>query len=375
MARLLFVFGTRPEAIKLCPLIEYLRRAAIPLTPRVCVTAQHRSMLDQVLHAFSVRPDHDLDLMRPRQTLSQTTAAVVSRVESVITEESPDFVVVQGDTTSTLAGALAGFYAKIPVVHIEAGLRTGDPLNPFPEEMNRRLVSRLSTLHMAATESAAQALRDEGVSASRISVTGNTVVDALLVVRDNLLDGRIDRPQWPFLDPRKKLVLVTAHRRESFGEAFERICRAVRKLASRPDVQVVYPVHRNPNVLDPVERLLGDAPNVDLIDPVAYVPFVDLMMRSHFILTDSGGIQEEAPSLGKPVLVMREKTERREGIAAGTSLLVGTDTDAIVRASLRLLDDTGHYDSMARAENPYGDGRACEHITAALEQFIETPGP
>jgi UDP-N-acetylglucosamine 2-epimerase (non-hydrolysing) len=331
-------------------------------------------MLDQVLDAFSVRPDHDLDLMRPDQTLSQTTAAVVGRLESVISEESPDFVFVQGDTSSTLGGALAGFYAKIPVVHVEAGLRTGDPLNPFPEEMNRRLVSRLSTLHMAATESAAQALRDEGVSARHIAVTGNTVVDAAMTVRSNLLEGRIDRPQWPFLDPRKKLVLVTAHRRESFGEAFERICRAVRMLASRPDVQVVYPVHRNPNVLDPVERLLRDAPNVDLIDPVGYLPFVDLMMRSHFILTDSGGIQEEAPSLGKPVLVMREKTERREGIAVGTSLLVGTDTDVIVRESQRLLDDIGHYSSMARAENPYGDGRACARIAAALEQFIEMSG-
>lgn len=374
MARLLFVFGTRPEAIKLCPLIEYLRRAQGLLIPRVCVTGQHRSMLDQVLDAFSVRPDHDLDLMRPDQTLSQTTAAVVGRLESVISEESPDFVFVQGDTSSTLGGALAGFYAKIPVVHVEAGLRTGDPLNPFPEEMNRRLVSRLSTLHMAATESAAQALRDEGVSARHIAVTGNTVVDAAMTVRSNLLEGRIDRPQWPFLDPRKKLVLVTAHRRESFGEAFERICRAVRMLASRPDVQVVYPVHRNPNVLDPVERLLRDAPNVDLIDPVGYLPFVDLMMRSHFILTDSGGIQEEAPSLGKPVLVMREKTERREGIAVGTSLLVGTDTDVIVRESQRLLDDIGHYSSMARAENPYGDGRACARIAAALEQFIEMSG-
>ena len=374
MARLLFVFGTRPEAIKLCPLIEYLRRAPDPLTPRVCVTAQHRSMLDQVLDAFSVRPDHDLDLMKPGQTLAQTTAAVVGRLEPVIAAESPDFVVVQGDTSSTLGGALAAFYARVPVVHIEAGLRTGDPLMPFPEEMNRRLVTTLSTLHMAATESAARALRNEGVAAGHIAVTGNTVIDAVLAVREKLRDKRIARPEWPFLDPRKKLILVTAHRRESFGEAFERICRAVRKLASRPDVQVVYPVHRNPNVVDPVERLLRDAPHVHLIDPLAYVPFVDLMMRSHFILTDSGGIQEEAPSLGKPVLVMREATERNEGIEAGLSLLVGTNLDAIVRESHRLLDNPAHYNSMARTHNPYGDGHACERITTALNQFITQTG-
>ncbi|MDA1314923.1 MAG: UDP-N-acetylglucosamine 2-epimerase (non-hydrolyzing) [Acidobacteria bacterium] len=370
MARLLFVFGTRPEAIKLCPLIEYLRHDQGPLTARVCVTAQHRSMLDQVLDAFAVRPDHDLDLMKPGQTLAQTTAAVVGRLEPVITAESPDFVVVQGDTSSTLGGALAAFYARVPVVHIEAGLRTGDPNVPFPEEMNRRLVTRLSTLHMAATESAARALRDEGVASSHIAVTGNTVIDAVAAVREKLLDKRIPRSEWPFLDPRKRLVLVTAHRRESFGDAFERICRAVKKLASRPDVQIVYPVHRNPNVVDPVERLLRDAPNVHLIDPLAYVPFVDLMMRSHFILTDSGGIQEEAPSLGKPVLVMRQTTERQEGIEAGVSLLVGTDLDAIVQESDRLLDNTAHYNSMARTQNPYGDGHACERITTALNDFV-----
>jgi len=370
MARLLFVFGTRPEAIKLCPLIEHLRRTPGSLTTRVCVTAQHRSMLDQVLNVFSVRPDYDLDLMKPGQSPTQTTAAVVGSLEAVISAESPDLVIVQGDTSSTLGGALAAFYARVPVVHIEAGLRTDDPYVPFPEEMNRRLVTRLSTLHMAATESAARALRSDGVADGQIVVTGNTVIDAVLGVREKLLNKRLARPEWPFLDSQKKLVLVTAHRRESFGEGFERICRAVRTLASRPDVQIVYPVHRNPNVVDPVERLLRDAPHVHLIEPLAYVPFVDLMMRSHFILTDSGGIQEEAPSLGKPVLVMREETERTEGIEAGVSLLVGTDPDTIVRESHRLLDDPAHYNSMASTQNPYGDGHACERIAAALSQFV-----
>ena len=380
MARLLFVFGTRPEAIKLCPLIRYLRRSANSLEPntfepRVCVTAQHRSMLDQVLDVFSIRPDHDLDLMRSDQTLAQTMAAVVSRLETVIADEAPDLVVVQGDTTSTLGGALAAFYAQVPVVHIEAGLRTGDYLRPFPEEMNRVLVSRLAALHMAATDSAAAALRGEGIDASRITVTGNTVTDAVLSIREKLLGGEIERPEWPFLSSNKRLILVTAHRRESFGEGFERICAALGRLASRPDVQVVYPVHRNPNVLDPVERLLGGAANVTLIDPVPYVPFVDLMMRSHFILTDSGGMQEEAPSLGRPVLVMRETSERPEGIEAGTAVLVGTGVEKIVREGARLLDDAGHYDRMARAHNPYGDGHACERITAALEQFFGLSEP
>jgi UDP-N-acetylglucosamine 2-epimerase (non-hydrolysing) len=322
---------------------------------------------------FSIRPDHDLDLTRPDQTLSQTAAAVISRLEAVIAEEKPDLVVVQGDTTSTLGGALAAFYARVPVVHIEAGLRTGDPRQPFPEEMNRILVSRLATLHMAATESAAAELRREGVDTKRIAVTGNPVIDAVLSIRKKLLAGEITRPDWPFLSPDRRLVLVTAHRRESFGEGFERICSALRRLASRPDVQVVYPVHRNPNVLDPVEKLLGNTANVTLLDPVPYASFVDLMMRSHFILTDSGGLQEEAPSLGKPLLVMRETTERPEGIDAGTAVLVGTDVEKITQEGMRLLDDVDHYTRMARAHNPYGDGHARERITAALGQFFGLP--
>ena len=367
MPRLLIVFGTRPEAIKLCPLINHIRRQSSPLDVRVCATAQHRAMLDQVLEAFDIRPDRDLDLMRPDQSLAGTAAAVIQSVAKVIEDEPPDMVVVQGDTTTTLGTALAAFYAHVPVAHVEAGLRTGDLQRPFPEEANRRLVSRLSTIHLAASEAAAANLRAEAVVTDRIFVTGNTVVDAVLGVRDRLLADEINRPRWPFLSDGRKLILVTAHRRESFGEGLQHVCEALRRLAARQDVQIVYPVHRNPNVLDPVQQSLGDLENVSLIDPVGYVPFVDLMMRSHFILTDSGGIQEEAPSLGKPVLVMRETTERQEAVDAGTARLVGTDPEMMVAEASRLLDDSAHYQRMAQAHNPYGDGQACKQIAAILE--------
>ena len=303
--RILVVFGTRPEAIKLCPLITHLASAPERFVVRTCVTAQHRAMLDQVLAAFEVRPDYDLDLMRPGQTLAETASRVVAGLEPVIAEEKPDLVLVQGDTTTTFGGALAAFYAGVSIGHVEAGLRTADKYRPFPEEMNRVLTTRLGDLHFAATEQAASHLREEGVPDERIFVTGNTVIDAVLAVRDRLADGRIERPRWAFLDPARKLILVTAHRRESFGAGFERICRAVKTLAARGDVQIVYPVHPNPNVSDPVRRWLEGTPGVELLNPVGYVEFVDLMTRSHVILTDSGGIQEEAPSLGKPVLVMR----------------------------------------------------------------------
>lgn len=364
--RALVVFGTRPEAIKLCPLVSHLRLTPDKFDVRTCVTAQHRSMLDQVLTAFDVRPDYDLDLMKPDQTLCQTTAGVLTGLAAVLKEAEPDVVIVQGDTTTTFAAALAAFYAKTPVGHVEAGLRTGDRFSPFPEEMNRVLATRLSDLHFAATEQAAENLRREGVPGDRIMVTGNTVIDAVVSVRDRLLGGEFPRKDWPFLDADRKLVLVTAHRRETFGAGFERICTALRKLAQRPDVQIVYPVHRNPNVLEPVRRLLGETTQIDLIEPLGYVPFVDLMMRSHILLTDSGGIQEEAPSLGKPVLVMREKSERREAIDAGTAILVGTDSEVIVTETARLLDDETHYERMARAHNPYGDGYACRRIADGL---------
>ncbi len=364
--RVLFVFGTRPEAIKLAPLIRRLGAAPAIFQTRVCVTAQHRSMLDQVLGAFGIRPHHDLGLMRPGQSLSRLTARVLEALQPVIQEEGPDWMVVQGDTTTTFGAALAGFYARVAVAHVEAGLRTGDLARPYPEEINRVLTTRLASLHFAATEEAAANLRSEGVSPPAIHVTGNTVIDAVLEVRDGLQQGRLARSEWRFLDPARKLLLVTAHRRESFGEGFERICRALAQLALRPDVQIVYPVHANPNVQEPVRRILDGRPGIHLLDPLEYVPFIDLMSRSYLILTDSGGIQEEAPSLGKPVLVMRDKTERPEAVRAGTVRLVGTDVDAIVQQATRLLEDPEHYRTMSRRHNPYGDGRASERIAQVL---------
>ena len=370
MRKILFVLGTRPEAIKLCPVLLQLR--ALPeFAPRVCVTAQHRLLLDQVLDAFDVKPDHDLGLMLPGQTLFQSTSRILAGLEPVLVAEQPDMVLVQGDTTTTLCGALAAFYRNVAVGHVEAGLRTGDPVQPFPEEMNRVLVTRLASLHFAATEGAAANLRREGVDPNRIAVTGNSGIDAVHYVRDALEDGRLQSPEWPQLDPSKKLIVVTAHRRESFGDAFERICLALARLARRSDVQIVYPVHPNPNVQDPVNRLLAGLTTVLLIEPVSYVSFVDLMRRAHFLLTDSGGIQEEGPSLGKPVLVMREKTERPEAVAAGTAKLVGTDENRIVREAEILLDDPETYRRMTRVHNPYGDGRASRRISDVIRSFFE----
>jgi UDP-N-acetylglucosamine 2-epimerase (non-hydrolysing) len=279
-------------------------------------------------------------------------------------------IIVQGDTTTTLCGALAGFYLHVPVAHVEAGLRTGDMQQPFPEEMNRVLTSHLAQLHFAATEKAAGNLRKEGVAADSIHVTGNTGIDAVVYVRDALQEGRLRACEWSELDPRKKLIVVTAHRRESFGEGFERICQALAELANRSDVQVVYPVHPNPNVQDPVQRLLAGHPNVRLIEPLSYVPFVDLMRRAYLLITDSGGIQEEGPSLGKPILVMREKTERPEAVLAGTVKLVGTDPRRIVGEAVRLLENRDAYDAMARVHNPYGDGRASGRISQLIHSFL-----
>ena len=366
MRKVLFIFGTRPEAIKLCPVVLHLRSRPAEFQARVCVTAQHRGMLDQVLAAFGVTPDRDLDVMQPAQRLAQTTARILSALEPVLDAEAPDMVLVQGDTTTTLCGALAGFYHRIPVGHVEAGLRTGDMAQPFPEEMNRVVSTRLAAVHFPPTRRAAEMLAAEGVARERIVLTGNTGIDAVLHVRDALDAGTMQAPSWPWLDPAKKLVVVTAHRRESFGAGFERICLALSRLARRADVQVVYPVHRNPNVMDPVQRLLGGAPNVVLLEPLGYVPFVDLMRRACLLLTDSGGIQEEGPSLGKPVLVMREKTERPEAVEAGTVRLVGTDEDAIVGEASRLLDDAGERERMSRVHNPYGDGHASRRIADAL---------
>lgn len=368
MIKVLFVFGTRPEAIKLCPTVLHLRQNPA-FDVRVCVTAQHRGLLDQVLEAFQVKPDHDLDLMLPGQTLFQSTARILTGLEPVLEAEKPDMVLVQGDTTTTFAGALAAFYKQVAVGHVEAGLRTGDPYQPFPEEVNRLLTGRLAMLHFAATQWAADNLLREGISPDVISVTGNTGIDAVLYVRDQLEAGRLTGGDWDWIDPNRRLIVVTAHRRESFGEGFERICRGLARIAQRPDVQIVYPVHPNPNVQEPVNRILRGLPNVRLIEPVSYVPFVDLMRRAYLLITDSGGIQEEGPSLGKPILVLRDKTERPEAVKAGTVRLVGPDEDRMYSEAEKLLNNSENYLSMSRVHNPYGDGRASMRISDAIISF------
>ena len=372
MIRVLMVFGTRPEAIKLCPVYHCLARHD-SFDVKVCVTAQHRAMLDQVLEAFQVRPHYDLDVMAPRQTLAQTTARILAALEGVLDAETPDLVLVQGDTTTTMAAAMAAFYGQVRVGHVEAGLRTGDMWQPFPEEMNRVVTSRLASLHFAPTERAARNLREEGVAPERIHITGNTGIDAVLHVSAELAAGRLRGRDWGELDAGCKLVVVTAHRRESFGEGFERICDALERLACRPGLQIVYPVHRNPNVLEPVTARLSRHPNVLLLEPLDYVSFVGLMSRAWLLLTDSGGIQEEGPSLGKPILVMRDKTERPEAVEAGTVMLVGTDPDRIVAETVRLLDDSEAYRRMQRVHNPYGDGHASQRIASAIREFCAVP--
>lgn len=366
----LFIFGTRPEAIKLCPLVHALRAREPEVRVRVSVTAQHREMLDQVLAAFDVKPDHDLDLMRPNQTLAEASARMLAGLDPILEQEKPALVVVQGDTTTTLFGALSAFYRRVPVAHVEAGLRTHDLAQPFPEELNRVLAGRIATLHFAATEGAAANLRREGVEPGAITVTGNTGIDAVLHVRDGLESGRLKGREWPELDGSRKVILVTAHRRESFGEGFERICEAVLRLSEREGVTIVFPVHPNPNVRRPVERWLRGRANVVLVEPLDYVPFVDLMRRAYLMVTDSGGIQEEAPSLGKPVLVLREKTERPEAVEAGTVRLVGTDVERIVSEAGRLIDDERMYEAMSAVHNPYGDGRASARISDVICSFL-----
>jgi len=371
--KVMVVFGTRPEAIKMAPLVHALD-AHPELQPLVVVTAQHRQMLDQVLEIFGITPDADLDLMQHGQTLPDLTARIVQAVTPVISRLQPDIVLVHGDTSTTLSTALAAFYARVPVGHVEAGLRTGDMQAPWPEEMNRRLTSPLCKLHFAPTAGSQANLLREGVNPESIHITGNTVIDALLQVDARLRSdpalGTAMRSRFPFLDPEKRLVLVTGHRRENFGAGFERICEALANIARRDDVQVVYPVHLNPNVQEPVRRHLSDLTNVHLIQPQDYLPFVYLMQQAHVILTDSGGVQEEAPSLGKPVLVMRDTTERPEAVDAGTVRLVGTDASRIIEEIERLLDDPDEYARMSEAHNPYGDGSACGRIAAAIAAAI-----
>ncbi len=349
--------------------MRYLQNRPEEFEPRVCATAQHRDMLDQVLDAFGVRPDHDLNLMTPGQTLFQSTSRILAGLEPVFEAEQPDVVLVQGDTTTTLCGALAGFYRGVPVGHVEAGLRTGDMYQPFPEEANRVLTGHLAALHFASTDWAADNLRREGIPDARIFVTGNTGIDAVLRVSESFDDGTLVGPDWPLLDSDRRLILVTAHRRESFGEGMANICEALRTLAARPEVQIVFPVHPNPNVRGPVHQALGGLSNVILTDPIGYVPFVDLMRRASILVTDSGGIQEEGPSLGKPVLVLRDKTERPEAVEAGTVRLVGTNPEKIVHDVISLLEDDAAYERMARVHNPYGDGRASARIADLILSF------
>ena len=379
--KILLVFGTRPEAIKMAPLVKTLQ-AQPAFEVKVCVTAQHRHMLDQVLNLFEIQPDFDLNLMKPGQDLYDITSGVLLGLKSVLTQWRPDAVLVHGDTSTTFAASLAAFYQRIPVGHVEAGLRTGNLYSPWPEEANRKLTSALAQWHFAPTATSRSNLLKEGVASEKIHVTGNTVIDALLQVREKIVNNASLRQQFEkdfsFLDPAKRLVLVTGHRRENFGEGFENICQALARIAkNNADVQVVYPVHLNPQVQEPVRRLLGDVENVHLIEPLDYLPFVYLMDRSTLILTDSGGIQEEAPSLGKPVLVMRDTTERPEAVEAGTVRLVGTNADAIASQAGLLLSNAEAWQAMAFAHNPYGDGFACEHIAQTLlaDKSLFTPAP
>ncbi|WP_288477145.1 UDP-N-acetylglucosamine 2-epimerase (non-hydrolyzing) [uncultured Pantoea sp.] len=369
--KVLTVFGTRPEAIKMAPLVQALAQDPA-FESRLCVTAQHREMLDQVLRLFRLQPDYDLNIMRPEQGLTEITCRILEGMKTVLLDFKPDIVLVHGDTTTTLAASLAAFYQQIPVGHVEAGLRTGDLASPWPEEGNRKLTGHLARLHFTPTARSRQNLLQENLPDARIIVTGNTVIDALLWVRDRVLDDTSLNAElaarYPFLDPAKKLVLVTGHRRESFGGGFERICSALAQIARQhPEAQIVYPVHLNPNVSEPVNRILSGIKNIILIEPQEYLPFVWLMNRAWLILTDSGGIQEEAPSLGKPVLVMRDTTERPEAVDAGTVRLVGTDIARIVASVDELLRDDEAWQAMSHAHNPYGDGKACGRILQALK--------
>ncbi len=377
MLKVLSIFGTRPEAIKMAPVVKELEKHPDAFKSLVCVTAQHRQMLDQVLNLFDIKPDYDLNIMKPGQDLTDITCNVLQGLKSVLEKERPDIVLVHGDTSTTMAASISAYYARVKVGHVEAGLRTGNKFAPFPEEMNRRVTGALTDIHFAPTEASRQNLLREGVADETIFVTGNTVVDALISVSEMIAkDPELDRrfsEEFSFLDLGKKLILVTGHRRENFGAGFENICSALADIAKRnPNVEILYPVHLNPNVQEPVKRILGarNISNVHLIEPVDYLPFVYLMNRSYLIITDSGGVQEEAPSLGKPVLVMRDTTERPEALQAGTVLLVGTDRASIVKEANTLLDDDAAYQVMSMAHNPYGDGKAAQRISEYLKSLM-----
>lgn len=372
--KVLTVFGTRPEAIKMAPLAIKLAKQD-GIDARVCVTAQHREMLDQVLGLFEITPEYDLNIMKPGQDLTDVTTNILQGIKPILADFKPDVVLVHGDTATTFATSLAAYYQQIAVGHVEAGLRTGNIYSPWPEEANRKLTGAITTFHFAPTETSQQNLLNEAVAQENIVVTGNTVIDALLDVSEKLKsDEVLDKSmaeRFSFLNKDKKLILVTGHRRESFGGGFERICQALANTAEQhPDCQIVYPVHLNPNVQEPVNRLLKGVSNITLIEPQDYLPFVYLMNQAHIILTDSGGIQEEAPSLGKPVLVMRDTTERPEAVTAGTVKLVGTDVDKITTSLNQLLTDEAAYKEMSFAHNPYGDGKACERIIEVLREKV-----
>ena len=373
MKKISVIFGTRPEAIKLCPLILAMKSHP-DFEPHVCVTAQHREMLDQMLEVFGVVPDVDLSIMQPNQALSSLTSRAITAIDGYLTEYKPDMVIVQGDTTTTFCSSLTAFYHNIPVGHVEAGLRTRNKFSPFPEEINRVLTSHIADYHFAPTELSKENLLREGISEDKIFITGNTVIDALFFAIEKVKKHPPDIPglsEHVLNNPNNKLILITGHRRENFGEGFESICNAIVTLAEKfPEVEFVYPVHLNPNVQEPVFHIMSGFENIHLIEPLSYLPFVALMERSTLILTDSGGIQEEAPSLGKPVLVMRDTTERPEGVDAGTVKLVGTDRRTIIENVSSLLTDENAYNAMANAVNPYGDGKATGRILVACERFL-----
>ncbi len=370
--KILFIFGTRPEAIKMAPLVKEIEKSR-NFESKICVTAQHRQMLDQVLKIFKIRPDYDLDIMTSDQSLFDITSRIISKLQQVLAEVKPDLVVVQGDTTTTFTGALAAFYTKTKVAHLEAGLRTRNKFAPFPEEINRRITSAVADIHLAPTPWSRDNLLKENIPSENIFVTGNTVIDALFHVVEMLKSSPAKFGSlFDGIDFSKKTVLITGHRRENFGEGFKNICESISELAGDfPDVNFVYPVHFNPNVREPVNKILRGIKNVHLIEPLDYEPFIYAMEKSYLILTDSGGVQEEAPSLGKPVLVMRETTERPEAVDAGTVKLVGTDKEKIVDGVATLLNDTREYIKMSRALNPYGDGKASQRIVKIFEDYFE----
>ncbi len=371
--KILVVFGTRPEAIKMAPVVKAFKEDNVNFETKVCVTGQHREMLDQVLDFFDIKPDYDLDLMKPNQNLFSLTGDIIVGMKPVLEELKPYCVLVHGDTTTSTSAALAAFYSGVKVGHVEAGLRTYNKMAPFPEEMNRQLTGRIADYHFAPTHKSKKNLISENIAEASIVVTGNTVIDALLdsvdIVNNIKKNDNIDKLK-DILDTDKKLILVTGHRRENHGQGFLDICEALSVIAERDDVQVIYPVHLNPNVQKPVYSIIGNKPNINLIDPLPYEAFVWLMDKAYMIITDSGGVQEEAPSLGKPVLVMRETTERPEAVDTGTVILVGTDKEKIIKETQKLLSDNGWYKQMSELHNPYGDGRAALRIVEYLRNNL-----